>query len=66
MKLLPQYSKLPAKPEPIMRSSLAYQGSSWMIWVLLEVAIALGLAIAIVLWTFPREKKPPHDPKRDS
>jgi hypothetical protein len=37
-----------------------------MIWVLLEVAIALGLAIAIVLWTFPRERKPPRDPKQDS
>jgi hypothetical protein len=64
--LLLQYSKLPVKPASIMRSSLAYQGSSWMIWVLLEVAIALGLAIAIVLWTFPREKKPPHDPERDA
>jgi hypothetical protein len=37
-----------------------------MIRVLLEVAIALGLAIAIVWWTFPREKKPPHDPKQGS
>jgi FlaG/FlaF family flagellin (archaellin) len=46
-----------------MRSSRAHQGSSRVIWVLLEVAIALGLAIAIVWWTFPREKKPPHDPK---
>ena len=37
-----------------------------MIWVLLEVAIALGLAIGIVWWTFPKEKKPPHDPGQGS
>lgn len=37
-----------------------------MIWVLLEVAIALGLAVAIVWWTFPKEKKPPRDPKPGS
>jgi hypothetical protein len=28
-----------------------------MSWVLLEAGIALGLAIFIVWWTLPREKK---------
>lgn len=32
-----------------------------MLWVLLEVGLALGLAIGIVWWTFPKEKKPPAD-----
>jgi hypothetical protein len=26
-------------------------------WVLLEVLIALGIAVAIVWWTFPRKSK---------
>lgn len=34
-----------------------------MIWVFLEVALALGIAVAIVWWTFPKEKKPPADRK---
>lgn len=37
-----------------------------MIWVLLEVAIALGLAVALVWGTFPSEKEPLHDPKQGS
>ena len=34
-----------------------------MFWVFLEVGLALGLAVAIVWWTFPKEKKPPADRK---
>jgi hypothetical protein len=28
-------------------------------WVLLEIGIALLIAVAIVWWTFPRKQKPP-------
>jgi hypothetical protein len=27
-------------------------------WVLLEVAMAFGVAVFIVWWTFPKKKKP--------
>jgi hypothetical protein len=27
-------------------------------WVLLEVLVALGIAVAIVWWTFPKKPKP--------
>ena len=43
-----------------MRSSLHDQGIR-MIWVLLEVGIALGLAVAIVWWTIPKKKSPAKD-----
>jgi hypothetical protein len=36
-----------------------------MMWVFLEVALAFGLAVAIVWWTFPREKKPPPGKDRE-
>ena len=29
-----------------------------MAWVFLEVALALGIAVAIVWWTFPKKKRP--------
>jgi hypothetical protein len=33
-----------------------------MSWVLFEVVLALGLAVFIVWWTFPKEKnRPPPD-----
>jgi hypothetical protein len=32
-----------------------------MFWVFFEVALALGVAIAIVWWTFPKKKKNPPD-----
>jgi hypothetical protein len=35
-------------------------------WVLLEVLVALAIAIAIVLWTIPRERKDKDAEKRDS
>lgn len=34
-------------------------------WVLFEVLLAFGLAVFIVWWTFPREKKPPATKKPD-
>ena len=40
-----------------------------MAWVMLEIAIALLLAVAIVWWTLPRKPKPPdatRDPDKDS
>ena len=30
-----------------------------MVWVFLEIVVALALAIAIVWWTLPRKPKPP-------
>jgi uncharacterized membrane-anchored protein YhcB (DUF1043 family) len=29
-----------------------------MAWVFLEVALAFGIAIGIVWWTFPKKKRP--------
>lgn len=36
-----------------------------MFWVFFEVALALGVAVAIVWWTFPK-KKPPRDGSDDA
>jgi hypothetical protein len=36
-----------------------------VVWVFLEIAAALGVAIAIVWWTFPREAKKDAAPERD-
>lgn len=33
-----------------------------MFWVFFQVALALGLAVAIVWWTFPKKKSPPPNP----
>lgn len=30
-----------------------------MFWVFFEVALALGVAVGIVWWTFPKKKAPP-------
>jgi hypothetical protein len=41
------------------------RGESIMVWVVFEVLLAFGLAVFIVWWTFPKEKKDGKDTNKD-
>jgi hypothetical protein len=41
------------------------RGESIMVWVVFEVLLAFGIAIFIVWWTFPKDKKDSQDTNED-